>query len=78
MVIPRRSSTAWKVSASSVIGVYTSRTVTSSVGAKELRQRLSEALDDVLRGETLEITRNGRLIATLAPVTREEVEDDDD
>jgi prevent-host-death family protein len=37
------------------------------VGVRELRQNLSVYLDRVKRGETLEVTERGRLVARLAP-----------
>lgn len=40
----------------------------TSVGVRELRQRASELLRQVQRGETLEITDRGRPVALLTPV----------
>ncbi len=40
----------------------------SSVGVRELRQRASELLRRVERGETIEITDRGRPVALLAPL----------
>jgi len=45
----------------------------TSVGIRELRQRASELLRLVERGETVEITDRGRPVALLAPLP----EDDD-
>lgn len=39
-----------------------------SVGVRELRQRASELLRQVERGETIEITDRGRPVALLGPV----------
>jgi prevent-host-death family protein len=39
-----------------------------SVGVRELRQRASELLRQVQRGETIEITDRGRPVALLAPL----------
>lgn len=39
-----------------------------SVGVRELRQRASELLRHVQRGETLEITDRGRPVALLSPL----------
>lgn len=39
-----------------------------SVGVRELRQRASELLRLVARGETIEVTDRGRPVAVLAPV----------
>jgi prevent-host-death family protein len=38
-----------------------------SVGVRELRQRASELLRRVERGETIEVTDRGRRVAILAP-----------
>jgi prevent-host-death family protein len=43
----------------------------SSVGVRELRQRASELLRRVERGETIEITDRGRPVAVLAPLPAE-------
>ncbi len=40
----------------------------TSVGVRELRQRASELLRQVERGETIEITDRGRPVALLGPV----------
>jgi len=40
----------------------------TSVGVRELRQRASELLRQVQRGETIEITDRGRPVALLGPV----------
>ena len=40
----------------------------TSVGVRELRQRASELLRMVERGETIEITDRGRPVAVLGPV----------
>lgn len=40
----------------------------TSVGVRELRQRASELLRQVARGETIEITDCGRPVALLGPV----------
>jgi prevent-host-death family protein len=40
-----------------------------SVGIRELRQRASELLRRVGRGETIEVTDRGRPVAILAPPT---------
>jgi prevent-host-death family protein len=40
----------------------------SSVGVRELRQRASELLRRVERGETIEITDHGHPVAVLAPL----------
>jgi len=40
----------------------------TSVGVRELRQRTSELLRLVERGETVEITDRGRPVALLAPI----------
>ncbi len=39
----------------------------ASVGIRELRQRASELLRRVERGETIEVTDRGRRVAILAP-----------
>ena len=38
-----------------------------SIGIRELRQRASELLRRVERGETVEVTDRGRLVAVLTP-----------
>ena len=40
----------------------------TTVGVRELRQRASELLRQVERGETIEITDRGRPVAVLAPL----------
>lgn len=40
----------------------------NSVGVRELRQRASELLRRVERGETIEVTDRGRPVAVLAPI----------
>jgi prevent-host-death family protein len=40
----------------------------TSVGVRELRQRASELLRQVERGETIEITDRGRPVALLSPL----------
>lgn len=40
----------------------------TSVGIRELRQRASELLRQVERGDTIEITDRGRPVAMLAPL----------
>lgn len=40
----------------------------SSVGVRELRQRASELLRRVERGETIQVTDRGRPVAVLAPL----------
>lgn len=44
----------------------------SSVGAFEAKTKLAELLDKVERGETVTITRRGKAVAQLVPVTTEE------
>lgn len=39
----------------------------ASIGVRELRQRASELLRRVERGETIEVTDRGRRVAILAP-----------
>jgi prevent-host-death family protein len=39
-----------------------------SVGIRELRQRASQVLRDVERGETFEVTDRGRPVARLTPI----------
>ncbi len=41
----------------------------TSVGVRELRQRASELLRQVQRGETIEITERGRPVALLGPLS---------
>jgi prevent-host-death family protein len=45
-----------------------------SVGVRELRQRASELLRRVERGESIEITDRGRPVAVLAPVPQDPLE----
>lgn len=40
----------------------------TTVGVRELRQRASELLRRVERGETIEVTDRGRPVALLAPI----------
>lgn len=40
----------------------------TTVGVRELRQRASELLRLVARGETVEVTDRGRPVAVLAPI----------
>jgi prevent-host-death family protein len=40
----------------------------ATVGVRELRQRASELLRRVERGETIEVTDRGRPVAVLAPI----------
>jgi prevent-host-death family protein len=40
----------------------------ATVGVRELRQRASELLRRVERGETIEVTDRGRPVALLAPI----------
>lgn len=39
------------------------------IGVRELRQHASRYLEAVKRGETVEVTERGRLVARLVPVT---------
>jgi prevent-host-death family protein len=39
----------------------------AAVGVRELRQRASELLRRVERGETIEVTDRGRMVAVLSP-----------
>jgi prevent-host-death family protein len=48
-----------------------------SVPASEVHRHFAEHLDAVLRGETFEITRSGRITARLTPATEENTTDDD-
>lgn len=48
----------------------------STVGAVEAKERLSELLDLVERGEEIVITRHGRPVATLAPAHAQDVSRD--
>jgi prevent-host-death family protein len=50
----------------------TSYTGTSSkgIGIRELRQNASRYLEQVEAGESLDVTRNGKVIARLVPVER--------
>jgi prevent-host-death family protein len=45
-----------------------------SVGVRELRQRASELLRRVERGESIEITDRGRPVAVLGPVPEDPLE----
>jgi prevent-host-death family protein len=40
-----------------------------TIGVRELKKRLSEALRDVQTGETIEVTNRGQVIARIMPVT---------
>lgn len=42
--------------------------MTRQMGIRELRQNLSRALEDVRRGETLEVTKAGEPVARIVPV----------
>jgi prevent-host-death family protein len=42
--------------------------MTQTIGVRELRQGLSEALRRVRAGETLEVTHRGRPVARIVPV----------
>lgn len=44
----------------------------SSVGAFEAKTKLAELLDKVERGETVTITRRGKAVAQLVPVTTDD------
>jgi prevent-host-death family protein len=46
----------------------------ASVGVRELRQRASELLRRVERGESIEITDRGRPVAVLAPLPADPLE----
>ena len=39
------------------------------IGVRELRENLSRALEQVRQGETLEVTKNGRPLARIVPVS---------
>jgi prevent-host-death family protein len=41
----------------------------TQIGVRELRQNLSRALEQVRQGETLEVTKNGRPLARIVPVS---------
>jgi prevent-host-death family protein len=43
----------------------------TSVGIRELRQRMSELLRRVAAGETIEVTNRGRPVALLTPHPRQ-------
>jgi prevent-host-death family protein len=60
------------------IAAYTSYMVNDwPVAAAELRRNLSEHLDSLLRGRSIEVSRHGRVVAVLAPVDVEETDNDD-
>jgi prevent-host-death family protein len=40
------------------------------MGIRELKARLSEAIRDVQRGETIEVTNRGEVVALLVPARR--------
>ena len=44
-------------------------TLAIRIGVRELRQDLSRALERVSQGETLEVTKNGRPLARIVPVS---------
>lgn len=46
-----------------------------SIGAREAETRLRELLDRACRGETFEITRDGRAVAHLVPARQHDVPD---
>jgi prevent-host-death family protein len=48
------------------------------VPSSEVRRHLSEHLDRVLGGESFTVSRHGRPIAELRPVSPEEINTDDD
>ena len=41
------------------------------LGVRELKEHLSEVLDEVRDGQVIEVTRNGRVIARIIPVGQE-------
>ncbi len=41
-----------------------------TIGVRDLRQRASEYLRDVLQGQSLEVTAHGKPVAQLVPVRR--------
>jgi prevent-host-death family protein len=43
--------------------------MTVKIGIRELLQNLSRAIDQVRRGETVEVTRDGEPVARIVPVT---------
>jgi prevent-host-death family protein len=49
-----------------------------SVPASEVHRHFAEHIDAVLRGETIEISRNGRVTARLTPALEEATRVDDD
>jgi len=42
--------------------------MTRQIGIRELRQSLSRAIEDVRRGETLEVTKAGEPVARIVPL----------
>lgn len=46
----------------------------SNIGVRELRQNASRYLEQVEAGDTLHVTRNGKVVARLVPVER--IDDD--
>jgi len=43
--------------------------MTKDVAIEELREKLDEVMDDVEHGATINVTRAGRAVATLAPLS---------
>jgi prevent-host-death family protein len=43
--------------------------MTVRIGIRELRQNLSKTIDQVRRGKTVEVTRDGEPVARIVPVT---------
>ena len=41
-----------------------------SIGLRELKDHLSEAIEEVEHGEVLEITKRGRIVARVVPITQ--------
>ncbi len=41
-----------------------------SIGLRELKDHLSETIEEVERGEVIEITKRGRIVARVVPVNR--------
>lgn len=42
-----------------------------SIGLRELKDHLSETIEEVERGEVIEITKRGRIVARVVPVNRD-------
>ncbi len=42
-----------------------------SIGLRELKDHLSETIEEVERGEVIEITKRGRTVARVVPVNRD-------